>query len=88
MSSFEIEQYELHVLRYRVEADSEADAIVKLFQGEGDPIDDSLQFINISDDHGMSLSENPDLSSQLFDLGVVKSGENVIPSIRSIRQVE
>ena len=30
MPTYEIEQYELHVMRYRVEADNEADAIAKL----------------------------------------------------------
>jgi hypothetical protein len=34
MPTYEIEQYELHVQKYRVEADDEADAIAKLFQGE------------------------------------------------------
>ena len=88
MPTYEIEQYELHVLRYRVEADSEAHAIAKLFLGEGDPIDNSLEFVNIADEYGMSVNENRDLADQLFDRGVVKSGENVIPSIRSIKQVE
>ncbi len=89
MSLYEIEQYELHTMKYRVEADSEADAITKLLQqGEGDPINNSLEFADIADDYGMSLSENPDLSSQLFDQGVVKSGDTIIGSIRSIKQVE
>ena len=55
MPTYEIEQYELHVLRYRVEADSEADAIARLFLGEGDPIDDSLEFVDIADDYGMGF---------------------------------
>jgi hypothetical protein len=88
MPLYEIEQYELHVMKYHLVADSEATAIGKLLLGEGDPVDDSLEFINIADDQGMSLSENPDLSSQLFDKGVVKGGDTIIGSIRSIRQVE
>ena len=34
-STYEIEQYELHTMKYRVEAATEAEAITKLFQGEG-----------------------------------------------------
>jgi len=86
MQTYEIEQYELHVQRYRIEANDEANAIAKLFLGEGDPL--SLEFVNIADDEGMSILENPDLSSQLFDQGVVKSGDTIIGSIRSIKQVE
>jgi hypothetical protein len=88
MPTYEIEQYELHVQRYRIEANDEADAIAKLFLGEGDPVDNSMEFVEIADDMGMALSENPDLASQLFDRGFVKSGETIIPSIRSIKQVE
>jgi hypothetical protein len=88
MPTYEIEQYEIYVLRHRVEADNEADAVSKLFMGEGDPIDNSLAFINIADDLGMSLCENPDLASQLFDRGVIDSSDKIISSIRSIKQVE
>jgi len=88
MPLYEIEQYELHVMKYRLVADSEADAIARLLMGEGEPVDNSLKFANIADDEGMSILENPDLSSQLFDQGVVKSGDTIIGSIRSIKQVE
>jgi hypothetical protein len=88
MPTYEIEQYELHVMKYRIEADSEADAIARLLVGEGEPVDNSLEFADIADEYGMSLSENPELSSQLFDKGVVKGGDTIIGSIRSIRQVE
>ena len=42
MPTFEIEQYEIHVQSYVVEAHSEAEAIAKLFKGEAQPVDDSL----------------------------------------------
>lgn len=88
MPTFEIEQYEVYVLRYRIKADSEVDAIARLFQGDGDPIDGSLTFVNIADEYGMGLGEDPDLASQLFDRGAIASGDSIIPSIRSVRQVE
>jgi len=89
MPAFEIEQYELYVQRYRIdEADSEADGIARLFLGEGDPIDNSLEFVEIADDHGMLVSENRDLSDQLFDRGTINGHDEIIPSIRCIEQVE
>ena len=69
-------------------ADSEADAIGRLLMGEGEPVDDSLEFVNIVDDLGMSLTEDQELASQLFDLGVIHSGDEIIGSIRSIKQVK
>ena len=33
MPTYEIEQYELHTMKYRVEASNEAEAIKKLFDG-------------------------------------------------------
>jgi hypothetical protein len=85
MPTYEIDQYELHVLRHRIEADSEADAVVKLLQGEGEPI--SFEFVGIANDYGTSLSENPDLTSELFDRGVIDSNDLIIPSIRSVSVV-
>ena len=41
MSVYEIEQYELHTMTYRVEADDPANAIVRLLDGEAEAIDNS-----------------------------------------------
>jgi hypothetical protein len=86
MPVFEIGQYELHVLTHRIEADDEAQAIAKLYQGEGEAV--SFEFVGIANDYGMNLSENQALADQLFDRGLIHSSDEVIPSIRSIRQVE
>ncbi len=88
MPIYRIEQYEIHVQGYNVTADSEADAIVKLLMGEGDPIDNSLEFVNVADNQGMSLNENRDLADQLFDRNVINGHDEIIPSIRCIEQVE
>lgn len=88
MPTFEIEQYELHVQKYRVEADDEADAIAKLYQGEADAIDNSLEFIETAEDHGLSVFSEEDLAAKLWDRGVIDSSDTVIPSIRNIEQVE
>ena len=86
MPKFEIEQFELHVQTYAVEATSEAEAIEKLLDGEAVPIDEALDFVEVADERGLLVAENPKLASALRVLGV--EVERVIPSIRSIKQVE
>ena len=87
MPVFEIEQYELYVQGYLVEADSEADAIARFFQGEGNQERTSIEFAGMGNGYGMNLDDNRDLASRLFDLGIIKGGDTIIPSIRSIREV-
>ena len=84
---FEIEQYEVHVQRYRVEANSGAEAIVRLYQGEADPIDNSLEYVEVADEYGLPLDQNQELAEQLRNLGIIV-GEHIIPSIRTIEKVE
>ena len=88
MPTYEIEQFELYVQGYLVEADNEADAIARFFHGEGKQELTSIEYAGISNDHGLSLTERPDLASDLMDRGVIHGGDEIIPSIRSIRQVE
>lgn len=87
MPMYEIEQYELHVMKYRVEAKSEAEAIAKLLDGEAEPVDDSLEYIEVAEDFGLPVDECRELADELRELGV-PVGEHVIPSIRSIEEVE
>jgi hypothetical protein len=86
MPVFQVEQYELHVMRYRVEAATEAKAIVKLFQGEAEPVDGSLELVEVGEDFGMPADDNREIVDGLRGFGV-RVGE-VIPSIRSIVRVE
>ena len=88
MPIYEIEQYELHVMKYRVEGDDEADAIAKLYKGQADPIDNSLEFVEIAEDQGMSVFGEEDLAAQLWDRGIIDSSDTVIPSIRTVERVE
>ncbi len=87
MTMFEIEQYELHAMKYRVEAESEAQAIAGLFDGEAEPVEQSQDYIEIAEDHGLPVDEHRELADRLRALGV-PVGEAVIPSIRSIERVE
>jgi hypothetical protein len=87
MPMFEIEQYELHAMKYRVEAASEAEAIAKLFDGDGEPVGQSQDFIEVAEDYGLPADEHRELADELRALGV-PVGDAVIPSIRSIAKVE
>jgi type III secretion system FlhB-like substrate exporter len=87
MPTYEIEQYELHAMTYRVEADSKAHAIARLLDGEADPSDNSLDYIEVADDYGIPVDENRELADQLRSLGV-NIDDDIIPSIRNIEQVE
>lgn len=83
MPLYEIEQYEIHTVRFQVEAASEADAIAKLFVGEAEVIDNSMQFIELAEELGMPVEEYAALAEELTKLGV-EVGDVVIPSIRAV----
>ena len=87
MPIYEIEQFEMHTQKYRVEADSEAQAIKRLFAGEADVVDGSLEFIQVADDCGLPVDEYRDLADALDALGE-SVDDDVIPSIRCIVQVD
>ena len=87
MPTFEIVQIELYAQGHLVKADSEADAIARFFGGEGKQEVTSIEFAGMANNYGLSLAERPDLASELLDLGVIKSDDTTIPSIRSIREV-
>jgi hypothetical protein len=86
MSRFEIEQYELHVATYEVEALSAADAIRRLFDGDGTPFHGS-EYIGICEEVGLALADDPELAEELRRLGV-KLRESMVPSIRSVRRID
>ncbi len=86
MPTFEIEQYEICVSKYRVEASSEAEAIAILYDGGADAVDNSHEYIEVAEDFGMSANENQDLVDELRNLGVPV--DEIISSIRSIEQIE
>lgn len=87
MPTYEIEQYELHVQRHTVEAKNEAEAIAKLFDGKADPVDNSLEYVEVADDYGLPVDLNQELADALRNLGIT-IGDDVIPSIRSCEEVE
>jgi hypothetical protein len=88
MPTFEVERYEIYVQRYRVEASNEVDAIILVYKDAGDPIEGSLEFVRIGNDHGMPLSEALALAEALWEIGAITDFDIIIPAIRSVREVE
>ena len=86
MPLYEIEQYELHTQKYRIEASSQAEAIAMLFQGNADPVEGTLEYIEVLDEFGIPVEERRDLAEELQQLGITIS--YAIPSIRSIEVVK
>ncbi len=86
MPVFNVEQYELHAQTYRVEAETEAEAIAKLFAGEGEPLDGGLDFIEVAEGFGLPADQHLELAESLRAQGVTVDA--VIPSIRGVVRVE
>lgn len=86
MPTYEIEQYELHTMRYHIEATNEAEAIVKLLNGDGEPVEGSLEYIEICETMGLPADEYQNLAGQLHKMGIPVN-KAVIPSIRGIALV-
>ena len=83
MPTFVIEQYEIHTQTYRVEANSEAEAIKKLFDGEADAVDNGLEYVEVCEDLGLPADDHGELVRELRSLGV-SVGEDFIESIGNI----
>lgn len=83
---YEIEQYEICITKYRVEASSEAEAIAKLLDGGADAVDNSHEYVETAEDFGLPADEHHDLAGELRSLGVPV--DEIISTIRSVEQVE
>ena len=86
MPTYEIEQYELHAMKYRVQADNEDEAVLKLFDGEAEPVGQSQDLIEVASDYGMPTDDFPALAKVLKGRGM-NVDKDIIPSIRSIELV-
>ena len=58
-----------------------------MLDGQTESVDDSLKYLETAEDLGLPVEENRELAEELRALGV-SVGDDVIPSIRSIREVE
>lgn len=86
MPIYEIEQYKTYSMSYRVTAKNEGDAIKRLFKGQARLVDGSDVFIEVNEDVGLPTDDYPDIAESLCRAGY-RLGDDVIPSIRSIKQV-
>lgn len=87
MPTFRVERYELCSTKVDVEADSPEEAVLKVFQGEGDPVGDSVcEYIESADDYGISADDNPEIADLLRANGY--GIDDIIPSIREVEEVE
>lgn len=87
MPDYEIEQYEIHVQKFRVSARTKAQAIKKFLDHGGEAVDDSLKPVEVCDFLGMPIDEEPDLAMALKRLHV-ELDDGRIASIRSIEEVD
>ena len=83
-----IEQYEIHTHKVVVEAESEAEAVANYLLGKVDAelVDNSTEFIEIDNDHGVSMDEDEYLCMTVESLGVRLDRNGFIPSIRSVTE--
>ena len=86
MKVYEIEQYEIWTQKYRVKANSEAEAINKLYDGKAKAMDNELEFIEVLDNCGMPEDENRELVGELAKFNI--NCRDIIPSVRRIECIE
>ncbi len=85
MPKFEIEQYEIHAQKYTVEADTMAEAVDRVLNGDSDS-QGALEYVEVAEDIGMSLDANEALVEELEERG--HSFRDCLSSIRSVTQVD
>lgn len=96
MPIYAVEQYELCSTTYKIDANSEAEAIAKVITGEYGElgiVGSAQEYIAIEEQMGrLKCADHPELVAQLMDLGVFAgndfSGDEIIRSIRSVEEVE
>ena len=86
MPVFEIEEYELHTSKHRVKADTIEDAIKMHRRQESDMVNDSLEYVEIPEDYGMSTDKMVDAG---IDIELLEDEDfDMLAGIRDIREVK
>jgi hypothetical protein len=84
---FIISVYELHYSDYRVEADDAADAVEKINDGQGELIDNSIEYVETADEYGIShASLEEDQLDSFIERGLL-SDDGFVHGIASIKEV-
>jgi hypothetical protein len=66
--------------------EDEAEAIARLLNGEAEPIDDGLEYVEVCENLGLPTDEYPDLAEKLTEMGIPVN-DAVIPSIRQVTRI-
>jgi hypothetical protein len=85
MAQFVVEAFELHAQKYRVEAETPAEAILNFYRGDGEELGPS-ELIEMSTDHGLLVDANPDLLAELTALGE-KVDDDIIAGILDVAEI-
>lgn len=86
MPLYEVEQYEVHTVKYLAHAKDRAAAIMQVLNGEAELVDGSGEFIEIDEDRGMPLEDEPELYEALQSAGA-RVRDDFAATIRSVCEV-
>lgn len=86
MPTFRICQYEIATQEYLVKADNPADAIVALLAGEAECAEGGSEFVEVCEDHGITIEGNAVLAAELSARGV-RLADDFIPSIAEVEEL-
>ncbi len=84
MNTYEIDQLIVLVEKHRVQAESPAEAIVKVFGRESVLVD--INIMDFCHERGLPAEDYPTIAEELRKAGIM-TGEAVIPSISNIEEV-
>ncbi|MCA9232261.1 MAG: hypothetical protein KDA57_16555 [Planctomycetales bacterium] len=85
IGTYRVQQYELHVTTYEVEARSIAWAIRRVLDGDGNLVEPSPELCGVLNDRGMRVEEGSELANALRELDVPVENSCVL-SIRSVER--
>ena len=88
MPEFEIEQYELHAQKYRVEAENMEEAMRIFFETGGEAVDNTLEFIEVAHDYSSpELLTEEEYDSLAEDHNEWLADDGGVTSIRGVEEV-
>ena len=94
MPYYEVEIYELHAAKYRVKADSAAEAVEAVVKDgglRGEYVDDSDCLIETADRYGTELSQLRDKLpsrdfARVYGLATTEDGRSFVPGLRDVEE--
>ena len=86
MPLYEVEQYEVWTTKYRIEANSAAEAALMVFDGKGEGVDNSMDYVEACNAHGIDVLQDSEFCEAFVALGG-ELDDDRIPSIRSVEEI-